>query len=58
VWRQWLQRSSSGDTALSSIGDRLKAAREQAGHALDHLAALTGLSKAHLSHLGSAERQP
>jgi hypothetical protein len=46
VWRQWLQRSSSGDTALSSIGDRLKAAREQAGHTLDHLAALTGLSKA------------
>ena len=44
--------------ALSSIGERLKAAREQAGYTLDELAALTGLSKAHLSRLESAERQP
>ena len=44
--------------ALSSIGERLKAAREQAGYTLDELATLTGLSKAHLSRLESAERQP
>ncbi len=44
--------------ALSSIGERLKAAREQAGFTLDELASLTGLSKAHLSRLESAERQP
>ncbi|HXR21850.1 MAG TPA: XRE family transcriptional regulator [Acidimicrobiales bacterium] len=44
--------------ALSSIGERLKAAREQAGYTLDELASLTGLSKAHLSRLESAERQP
>jgi transcriptional regulator with XRE-family HTH domain len=44
--------------ALSSIGERLKAAREHAGYTLDELASLTGLSKAHLSRLESAERQP
>ncbi len=46
------------EQALSSIGERLKAAREQAGYTLDELATLTGLSKAHLSRLESAERQP
>jgi transcriptional regulator with XRE-family HTH domain len=44
--------------ALSSIGERLKAAREHAGYTLDELASLTGLSKAHLCRLESAERQP
>lgn len=33
-------------------------ARERAGYTLDQLATLTGLSKAHLSRLESAERQP
>jgi transcriptional regulator with XRE-family HTH domain len=46
------------EEALSSIGERLKATREQAGYTLDDLAALTGFSKAHLSRLESAERQP
>jgi transcriptional regulator with XRE-family HTH domain len=43
---------------LASIGERLRAARERAGYTLDELASLTGLSKAHLSRLESAERQP
>jgi transcriptional regulator with XRE-family HTH domain len=46
------------ENALSSIGERLKAARERAGYTLDELSTLTGLSKAHLSRLESAERQP
>jgi transcriptional regulator with XRE-family HTH domain len=45
-------------TVLMSIGERLRAARERAGYTLEELAALTGLSKAHLSRLESAERQP
>jgi len=46
------------DAALSIIAQRLRTAREQAGYTLDQLAALTGLSKAHLSRLESGERQP
>jgi len=43
---------------LVSIGERLRAAREGAGLTLDQTAELSGLSKAHLSRLESAERQP
>jgi transcriptional regulator with XRE-family HTH domain len=44
--------------ALISIGERLRSARESAGLTLDRTAELSGLSKAHLSRLESAERQP
>ncbi len=43
---------------LVSIGERLRSARERAGFTLDQTAELSGLSKAHLSRLESAERQP
>lgn len=43
---------------LDTIGERLRAARERAGLTLDQTAELSGLSKAHLSRLESAERQP
>jgi transcriptional regulator with XRE-family HTH domain len=43
---------------LVSIGERLRAARDAAGLTLDQTAELSGLSKAHLSRLESAERQP
>jgi transcriptional regulator with XRE-family HTH domain len=43
---------------LVSIGERLRAAREGAGLTLDQTAEASGLSKAHLSRLESAERQP
>jgi transcriptional regulator with XRE-family HTH domain len=43
---------------LVSIGERLHSARERAGLTLDQTAELSGLSKAHLSRLESAERQP
>ncbi len=46
------------DKLLASIGDRMRSARERAGYTLEQLAALTGLSKAHLSRLESADRQP
>jgi transcriptional regulator with XRE-family HTH domain len=46
------------EATLLSIGERLKRARERAGYTLEDLAALTRLSKAHLSRLESAERQP
>jgi len=46
------------DTVLVSIGERLRAARESAGLTLERTAELAGLSKAHLSRLESAERQP
>jgi transcriptional regulator with XRE-family HTH domain len=45
-------------TVLVSIGERLRSARERAGLTLDQTAELSGLSKAHLSRLESAERQP
>ncbi|HUB71751.1 MAG TPA: cupin domain-containing protein [Acidimicrobiales bacterium] len=46
------------EEVLSSIGERLKAARERAGYSLDDLANISGVSKAHLSRLESSERQP
>jgi len=46
------------DTAVTQFGERLRVAREHARLTLDQLAAETGLSKAHLSRLESAERQP
>lgn len=45
-------------TALVSIAESLRAARVRSGYTLDQLADLAGLSKAHLSRLESAERQP
>jgi DNA-binding XRE family transcriptional regulator/mannose-6-phosphate isomerase-like protein (cupin superfamily) len=46
------------DVNLAAIGQRLRGARETRGLTLDQLAALAGLSKAHLSRLESGERQP
>ena len=46
------------EAVLVSIGERLRSAREGIGLTLDQTAALSGLSKAHLSRLESAERQP
>jgi len=46
------------EAVLVSIGERLHSARERAGLTLDQTAELSGLSKAHLSRLESAERQP
>jgi transcriptional regulator with XRE-family HTH domain len=43
---------------LVSVGERLRAARERIGLTLEQAAELSGLSKAHLSRLESAERQP
>jgi transcriptional regulator with XRE-family HTH domain len=43
---------------LSSLGSRLRAARERQGSSLDDVSAQTGLSKAHLSRIESGERQP
>lgn len=46
------------DVDYASIGERLRAARERSGYTLDELSGLTGFSKAHLSRLESAARQP
>ena len=46
------------DATLSSIGERLRSARDRAGLTLEQLAATSGLSKAHLSRLESGDRQP
>ncbi|HLI57063.1 MAG TPA: XRE family transcriptional regulator [Actinomycetota bacterium] len=43
---------------LTSIAESLRAARIQSGYTLDQLAERAGLSKAYLSRLESAERQP
>lgn len=43
---------------LTSIGDCLRAAREQQGLTLEQTAELSGISKSHLSRLESSERQP
>lgn len=50
--------SSDLVSVLDSIGAGLKRARERAGYTLEQVAESTGLSKAHLSRLESAERQP
>lgn len=46
------------DAVLASIGERLRVARQGAGLTLDETAQISGLSKAHLCRLESAERQP
>lgn len=46
------------DSAVSALGDRLRAAREGLGLTLDQLSASVGVSKAHLSRLESGDRQP
>lgn len=46
------------DSLLTSIGESLRAAREQRGLTLDEASALSGISKSHLSRLESSERQP
>jgi transcriptional regulator with XRE-family HTH domain len=46
------------DSALASIGESLRAVREQQGLTLEEAAALSGVSKSHLSRLESSERQP
>jgi transcriptional regulator with XRE-family HTH domain len=43
---------------LTSIGESLRATREQRGMTLEQAAELAGLSKSHLSRLESTERQP
>jgi transcriptional regulator with XRE-family HTH domain len=43
---------------LTSIAESLRAARDQSGYTLDQLAERAGLSKAYLSRLESADRQP
>lgn len=50
--------ASDTEALLASVGERLRAARERVGLTLDQTAELAGLSKAHLSRLESAERQP
>jgi transcriptional regulator with XRE-family HTH domain len=44
--------------ALRSIGEYLKAAREDKGLTLEQASDLSGISKSHLSRLESSERQP
>jgi transcriptional regulator with XRE-family HTH domain len=46
------------DSLLASVGDCLRAAREQQGLTLEQAAQLSGISKSHLSRLESSERQP
>jgi transcriptional regulator with XRE-family HTH domain len=43
---------------MTSIGECLRATREQQGLTLEQAAELSGLSKSHLSRLESSERQP
>jgi transcriptional regulator with XRE-family HTH domain len=45
-------------SALTSIGDCLRATREEQGLTLEQASELSGISKSHLSRLESAERQP
>src|SRR5580704_2262451 len=45
-------------SALTSIGDCLRATREHHGLTLEQAAELSGISKSHLSRLESSERQP
>jgi len=50
--------AADAEAVLVTIGERLRAAREREGLTLDQTAELSGLSKAHLCRLESAERQP
>ncbi len=45
-------------SALTSLGDCLRAARETRGLTLEQAAESSGISKSHLSRLESSERQP
>ena len=45
-------------TALTSLGDCLRGARETRGLTLEQAAEFSGISKSHLSRLESSERQP
>jgi quercetin dioxygenase-like cupin family protein len=49
---------SGTSSLLASIGENLRATREQQGLTLEQGAALSRLSKSHLSRLESSERQP
>lgn len=46
------------ESVLVSIGEHLRAVREERGLTLEEAAALSGISKSHLSRLESSERQP
>ena len=46
------------EAELETIGVRLRSARERLGFTMEQTAEVSGLSKAHLSRLESAERQP
>jgi transcriptional regulator with XRE-family HTH domain len=46
------------DSLPASVGDNLRVAREGRGLTLEQAAALSGISKSHLSRLESSERQP
>jgi len=50
--------SELASIGLTSIGETLRATREQRGLTLEQAAVLSGLSKSHLSRLESSERQP
>jgi transcriptional regulator with XRE-family HTH domain len=45
-------------SALTSIGDCVRATREHQGLTLEQAAELSGISKSHLSRIESSERQP
>lgn len=49
---------ASPTSTVTSIGEILRATREQRGLTLEQAAELAGLSKSHLSRLESSERQP
>jgi transcriptional regulator with XRE-family HTH domain len=49
---------TGASAALTSIGDCLRATREERGLTLEQAAELSGISKSHLSRLESSERQP
>src|SRR5271154_2595117 len=50
--------AAGAGSALTSIGDGLRAERERQGLTLEQASELSGISKSHLSRLESAERQP
>lgn len=50
--------AAGSSSALTSIGDCLRAVREHQGLTLEQAAELSGISKSHLSRIESSERQP
>jgi transcriptional regulator with XRE-family HTH domain len=50
--------AAGAGAALTSIGDTLRATREERGLTLEQASDLSGISKSHLSRLESGERQP